>query len=149
MSIDSCQTKGQQCIAFPQREKESKERSTLRRAERSQIKRTERRPEGGRRIWGFLHFWDSFGSISSRKLHHPWKRQYLGNRAKRWNNSQILFTAGMQEGLRSNVHAVKQQYWPYVVSAQSQDEIIPAASPSKCPVYSFNPVKQSLETLAF
>lgn len=30
-----------------------------------------------------------------------------------------------------------------------QDEIIPAASPSKCPVYSFNPVKQSLETLAF
>lgn len=36
---------GRQCIAFPQREKKSKERSTLRRSETSQMKRTERRPE--------------------------------------------------------------------------------------------------------
>lgn len=48
MSIDSGQSaEGRQCIAFPQREKKSKERSTLRRSEsnESQMKRTERRPE--------------------------------------------------------------------------------------------------------
>lgn len=37
---------------------------------RSQIKRTERGPQGARSRWGgsFLHFGDSFGSVSSRRL---------------------------------------------------------------------------------
>lgn len=37
MSIDSCQTEGRQSIAFPQREREQKERSTLCTAKRSKI----------------------------------------------------------------------------------------------------------------
>lgn len=78
MSIDSCQTEGRQCIAFPQREKQSKERSTLRRAERSKIKGRIEDPREQKQM-GFLHFWDSFGSISPRKLKHPCKRRYLRN----------------------------------------------------------------------
>ncbi len=102
-----------------QGEKESKRRLTLRRSERSQIK-GRREDQRGQKQMGFLHFWDLFGSISSRQLHHPWKRWYLGNRAQWCYISQILCTARVLEGLRSNVHTVKQQYWPYVVSAESK-----------------------------
>lgn len=81
MSIDSCQTEGRQCIAFPQREKESKERSTLRRAERSQTKRTERRPEGGEEdgvfffaLWGLVCFHLLKKAPSSMKEMILWKQ---------------------------------------------------------------------------
>lgn len=53
MSIDSCQTEGQQCIAFPHREKKrAKKRLTLRRSEKSQ-KKGRREDRGGRSRWVF------------------------------------------------------------------------------------------------
>lgn len=112
-------------------------------------KRTERRPEGAEADGGFfLHFWDLFGSISSRQLNHPWKRQYLGNRAKGWNISQILCTAGVLERLQSNVHTEKQQYWPDVVSAQSKMNPF-SCFPFDVSINSFNPVKKNLQKLVF
>lgn len=75
---------------------------------RSQIKRTERGPQGARSRWG-----DLFCTLGTRLVPFPQDgsmkdiQRYSGNRAKRWNNSQIMFTAGM---LESNVHRVKQQY---------------------------------------
>ena len=119
---------------------------------RSQIKRTERGPQGARSRWGGFHFFCTFGT---RLVPFPQDgstkdiQRYSGNRAKRWNNSQILFTAGM---LESNVHRVKQQYWPHVVSAQSKMnsfQLLPHLEKKKKSINAFNPVKQSLETLVF
>lgn len=66
MSIDSCQTEGRQCIAFPHREKKrAKKRLTLHRSERSQIKGRREDQRGQKQMGGFLHFWDLFPQDSS------------------------------------------------------------------------------------
>lgn len=93
-----------------ERESERERALYLCSAERSQIKKGRLKTRGGRRKWFFLHFWDSFGSIFLEKAQIIHKRRYLRYRAKLQSNSKILFTAGMLDGVWSNVHKVKQHY---------------------------------------
>lgn len=88
-------------------EREQKRDRPFRRSEKSNKKDGER-TTGGKKQAG-----DLFCTLGTRLVPFPQDgsmkdiQRYSGNRAKRWNNSQILFTAGM---LESNVHRVKQQY---------------------------------------
>ena len=131
--------------------KRAKRDQPFHRSEKSNKKDGERTTGGEKQVGGF-HFFCTFGT---RLVPFPQDgstkdiQRYSGNRAKRWNNSQILFTAGM---LESNVHRVKQQYWPHVVSAQSKMnsfQLLPHLEKKKKSINAFNPVKQSLETLVF
>lgn len=96
MSIDSCQTEGQQCIAFPHREKKrAKKRLTLRRSERSQIKGRREDRGGGAEADGFFalvglvwfHFLKTAQSSMKEAIFRKQNKgmEYLPNTVYSWN----------------------------------------------------------------
>lgn len=108
---------GWQCIAIPQRERNrARKKISPRQRRGSQIMGRIEDWRGQALGRGVKPFWDLCGSIYS-NTHE--KSGFQNSGALPWNISQILFTAGMLKGLKSNIHTMKQPLSSLTYSAQS------------------------------